>query len=266
MLVGLFCSCSRGADEPDFISPDVITFADPAVDYGREGKDPTTTQNITQFSVSAYYMGDYNNLVTLMDNVTVNRVGPNKWTYSPAVAWPAVPLTFVAVSPASVRVSTNHHWEHTIQNYQCDGTTDLLEATKVDALQGEGNIKINFRHALSQVLFSICNGDPDVEVRVHKIYIKDVATSGDFFYPKVTTSPLDFHEVNANAEANAAEDAEAGMPENTGYWRVYNLSATKYTLYEAQKNPATGEYEDLDLGAAPMTVNSHGSRYFYRAD
>ena len=186
---------------------------------------PTTTESIEEFSVTAYYPENYG-FTTLLDGVTVKRTGPNKWSYSPAVDWPDAPVNFLAVSPAHNKTNVNFWWLNVIQDYVCDGSEDLLIATNYGAYQGEGNIRLNFRHTLAQVHVNVFTRNDDSRIMVHKIYLKDIPAQGNYYLPSETTSPLE----------------PDGTSPVTGTWNTFNKSAVTYTLFKPGNDTiVTGE-------------------------
>lgn len=214
LLIGAGCG-SSDTDEPYM----------PAISFegsADERNSPVTTQTIKEFKVTAYYRAEYN-FVTIMDGVTVTRTGINKWSYSPAVDWPGVPVNFLAVSPASANLQTNY-WGpgNQVKDYVCSGKEELLVATRFDALQGAGNIKLNFRHTLSQVLVKLRAEVPEgMKVVVHKAYIRDIAVQGDYTLPTATTSPI------------VGGDLDGAV---RGYWSTWNRSSTSRLIYDAGDN------------------------------
>lgn len=197
---------------------------------------PTTTETIDEFSVTAYYP-DGHGFTTLLDSVRVRRTGPNKWSYSPAVDWPDAPVNFLAVSPADNKININYWWRNVIQDYICTGAEDLLVATRFDAHQGEGNIKLNFRHTLAQVHVNLFTANDDVDITVHKVYLKDIASQGNYYLPSETTSPL---EPDGSSQVN-------------GEWNTFNKSSVTYTLYKTER--------DTLLTARPIHLT--GERCFF---
>lgn len=191
---------------------------------------PTTTETIDEFRVTAYYEQGHG-FTTLLDGVTVKRTGPNKWSYSPSVDWPDATVNFLAVSPTYHKISVNYWWLNVIQDFVCTGREDLLIATRYNAVQGEGNIRLNFRHTLAQVNVKLHTDYDDARVMVHKVYIKDIQAQGNYYLPQETTEPLD----------------PDGTSPVQGEWNTFNKSSVKYTLFSASR--------DTLLSSEPMLTN-----------
>lgn len=149
------------------------------------GNDVTTTYTIPDFRVSAFKQWE-----TLMDNVVVTRTGINSWIYSPAVDWPENDsVDFFAVSPSSVKINNNQWWYHSFRYVNTDCATDLLISVKRKAVQSDGRIRLNFRHALAKVQVRLKTSDPASEIKVDQVEVRNIHLYGEFYYPQTTTSP-----------------------------------------------------------------------------
>ncbi len=209
MLATTACKSDQ-ADEP---SP-YITF------YAESERGIITTENISEFSVSAY-----TGHTPIMDHVTVVRTGSNSWHYSPAVMWPETPVNFYAVSPADTPLEINTSWENTIRIVRLDGKRDILVSTCLDAIQTSTRLRLNFRHILSCVSVRIRSGNPDSRIILKKVSVKGFPTNGHYYLPKTTTRP----------------DNDAA-----GTWSAWGADAD-YTLFEASPEhlSLTGSYTDI---------------------
>ena len=160
-----------------------------------EARGVTTTSNIREFKMSAFARikaewYEYDEMI--MDNVLVTRRDTlsNRWEYSPAVKWPDHPVSFYAVSPASIDVNFNPYWEHTIK-YQWTpekSSVDMLIGSKQNVLQSQGAVSFNFRHALAKVSLKLYSSlQDDIHVHVAQASIYCVGNNGDFMFPRYDT-------------------------------------------------------------------------------
>lgn len=159
---------------------DAIRFS--AVISNRSRSTPTTTATIKQFTVYAFTQTNM-----LMDSVTVNRDG-GSWTYSPEIYWPTSPVNFYALSPAikakpDIPDADGGH----IPGYLCDGTTDLLYATRINVMQQAAPVELNFRHALANVSVFLSSNNPRIQVKVHHIVLNNIYLQGTFDFPQQST-------------------------------------------------------------------------------
>lgn len=218
-ILSLGSGCSdRDSQEPDDNTPTIV-FTPTAERLA------TTTETIGEFNVTAY-----TDNAEIMNHVTVTRTGADTWTYYPPAEWPVMPVNFIAVSPASVEYTVNKYWEHSLHNYVCSGKEDLLIATAYDCRQSTGKQRLNFRHALVNVLVQIYTPQPEADVHVTNVELRALAGVGDYYFPKTTTS-------------------EGGS--NYGTWTTYYNGVT-YTVF-------TG---DLLLTAKAQSASNTGVEFF----
>lgn len=180
---------------------------------------PITPSNIitTDFNVFAYknnngtdgeiFMGD-NGLDHGLSGVTI-KYKNEKWDYAnPADLhyWPKEgSLNFYAVSPASIPEGvTLYSWDiqqetKTIK-YTCfdeyglsngNSNPDVMYAIKKDQTQSTqaGKVNLIFQHILSQVVFQAKTVNPDMEVYIKEIKIKNFKLGGTFTIPTDGSSP-----------------------------------------------------------------------------
>ena len=122
----------------------------------------------------------------------------NKCTYDGTIFWPATDVDFYSVSPAencggTVNITKD---KQEITNFTVNADqsqqVDLLYAvnkgeTKADHEKGK-KVNINFRHALSQIVFKAKNTNKNLKVIVKGVKIANIKKAGDFTYPNTTTS------------------------------------------------------------------------------
>lgn len=205
-------------EEPQMPGGETIVFEADAAEPTAAGVPPTTTLTIPEFKVTAYAKNRWGEDSMIMDNVIVTRTGLNSWTYDHPVKWPSTPVDFFAVSPASVQMINNQWWVHIAKFPWQGGDTDFLVCVRMGAIQGDGNIKLNFRHALARVkinLYTALSPAEDYEVRVGLVRITDFPDYGEFTFPFVTTSP----------------DTNRG--ELFSCWGTYNSQSVRHTYFEA---------------------------------
>lgn len=245
LLAGLIAACSDpaqgpGTEEPQMPGGETIVFeADTLHQTADSGTPPTTTLNIGEFKVTAYAKDRWGQDSMIMDNVVVTRTGPNSWTYDQPVRWPSTPVDFFAVSPASVQMINNQWWEHRAKFTWQDGGTDFLVCVRMGVRQGEGNIKLNFRHALAQLKINLRTGftaADDYEVRIGLVRLADFPDYGEFTFPKVTTGP----------DTNRGELFDC--------WNLYNHTGVRHTYFQASD---PGGYLTVPAGGLDLVEGSY---------
>ena len=151
----------------------------------------TTTSTIDNFKVWGFTDGK-----TLMNGIEVSKSG-SEWTYDGTIFWPATDVDFYSVSPAencggTVNISKD---AQTITNF----TVNTDQSQQVDLLyavnKGEKKadheaspVSINFRHALSQIVFKAKNTNENLKVIVKGVKIANIKKAGDFTYPSQSTT------------------------------------------------------------------------------
>lgn len=151
----------------------------------------TTTSTIGNFKVWGFTDGK-----TLMNGLEVSKDGDD-WTYDGTIFWPATDVDFYSVSPAencggTVSITKD---KQEITNF----TVNTDQASQVDLLyavnKGEKKadhtasaVNINFRHALSQIVFKAKNTNENLKVIVKGVKIANIKKKGDFTYPTSATT------------------------------------------------------------------------------
>ena len=151
----------------------------------------TTTSTIDNFKVWGFTDGK-----TLMNGIKVSKSG-SEWTYDGTIFWPATDVDFYSVSPAencggTVNITKD---KQEITNF----TVNTDQSLQVDLLyavnKGETKanheaspVSINFRHALSQIVFKAKNTNDNLKVIVKGVTIANIKKAGDFTYPAQATT------------------------------------------------------------------------------
>lgn len=183
-LAGLaFAACSSDGDGGRDVTGNEIRFNASAPVAPRT---VSTTGNLDNFRVTAFVAGK-----KYMDNLQVLKVD-NVWTYSPIMYWPAdETVNFFSYSPDNITHSTADDRMADILGYVNNGTTDFLYGVNMnESGTNTRMVKINFRHALSQVRFYLKRKaqDPPIRVDVTGVSLTNINNVGDFSFPRATTS------------------------------------------------------------------------------
>ena len=156
----------------------------------------TTTNSIDNFKVYAFTKenaADTAIYKTYMDGVIVTKTG-NAWDYDNHQFWPSTAVNFFAISPSTTKVNNVEDDSVntvSINGYFADGSTDLLYSATMDATESATPVQMNFRHALSQVVFKLRNSNTKgITVNVKDITISGIAHEGNFSWANGTTGTL----------------------------------------------------------------------------
>ena len=176
----------------------------------------TTTASINKFMVWGFTQEDP--AKTLMEDLSVSKTG-SEWTYTGTIFWPAAPVDFYSISPEPVsdRVSegtvsiTSDKQKITgfMVNTDQSKQVDLLYAVNKTEKKEDHEttpVPINFRHALSQIVFKAKNTNENLKVIVKGVKIGNIKKAGDFTYP-----------TNSTTTQNTAEDGTI-VANTQGQW------------------------------------------------
>ena len=112
----------------------------------------------------------------------------------------------------------------TISNYvvkkAVDTQDDLIYAVKTKQTKTSSKIPLNFRHALSQIVFQAANRNPNIYVEISGVEVHNVLNSGTFTFPIIDTDDK-FEDHNQNGAGNTpADDTYNNFGETQGEWTL----------------------------------------------
>ena len=166
----------------------------------------TTSNTIQDFKVWGYYKkNDNTDYTSFMEEQVVNKAG-NEWVYSPVRFWPTSgEVDFYSVSPASVETNITKDAQQIVDytvNTDPSKQIDLLYAVNMECTKSSNGVPVNFRHALSQVVFKAKTVNPNIEVQIESIKLNHIMGKGTFTFPTETTTAI----TQSNTYEDAAED------------------------------------------------------------
>ena len=158
----------------------------------------TTTNSIDEFMVWGFT--EEEPAKTLMDDLSVSKTGSD-WTYTGTIFWPAAPVNFYSISPepvsdkvseGTVSITSNEQkitgfTVNTDQSQQVDLLYAVNKEEKKESHETEP-VSINFRHALSQIVFKAKNTNENLKVIVKGVKIANIKKAGNFTYPSQSTT------------------------------------------------------------------------------
>lgn len=199
----------------------------------------TTTNSINEFKVWAFTDNK-----TYMDGTPVSKEG-NKWTYTGTKFWPETAVDFFAVSPATPQSGTVSvtNDSKTITDYIANGSEDLLYAANFSETKADHTaspVSVNFRHALSQIVFKVKKTTTSsINVKVKGIKVDGVANTATLTWATATTG--------ANLPEGEA-DTETGDSWGTWGTPTGNGEYTAVNLTEAYDVQTTSNYLTTEAG------------------
>lgn len=135
---------------------------------------------------------------------------------------------------------------------------DLLYAVKTGQEKADGQVSLNFRHALSQIVFQAKNTNANLHVEIKGVSVANVGGTNTFTFPSANTETnIEDHDENADG---VYEDGEfgSGIPYNTswGTWAALTQGTEQYNV-DFEKIPVEGNSTLVSL----TTKNEDGKEY-----
>lgn len=264
-------SCSQ--DEVIQVNQDAVSFSVVADNTSRGTVE--TTDDIDDFMVKAFNI-DANgiNTTVFMDNMKVYRTKDggtwSDWTYGSTKFWPnSGEINFYSYSPANLNEkdfatvtinptqgsngSTSNLGAQTIQYTvptKCSEQIDVLYALNTGMSKANKNVAVNFRHALSQIVFQAKNIKKDLKVVIKGVRVVNLKNSATFTWPAVATT------VQTAIDANG-DVVDNGIDTEGDSWGTWDSYATDYVSHPADITEATLAYGD-DAGEV-STLTTDGN-------
>ena len=224
-LLATLASCSQDEVMEVNRSGDEITF-DVVANKATRAADVFCNQNMPEsFTVSAisgkqsYIKGD---VIKYENGKWVNQNGTRYW--------PEAKVDFYA----HVNGGTAYKWD-------CTGGTasakfvdfspatalasqvDLLYAVKTEQEKTQTPVTLNFRHALSQIVFQARNDSKNLYVEISGVSVNNAESKGTFTFPSVST--------DENVEDHTGTTTD--YPETAKGWGTWQLASGNPASYEA---------------------------------
>ena len=148
------------------------------------------------------------------------------------------------------------------ENFAVNGTVadqvDLLYAVKTGQKKADGTVNLNFRHALSQIVFQAKNTNANLYVEIAGVSVANVGGTNTFTFPSANTeNNIVDHDENADG---VYEDGEfgSGISYNTswGSWAALTQGTEQYNV-DFDKTPVPGTNTLVSL----TTKNDAGKEY-----
>lgn len=134
--------------------------------------------------------------------------------------WPQEKLNFYSVYPANTPLTKTETGDMQIPTYSVKATADedLLYATNIDQNKDTPEVKVNFRHALSQICFTAKNTNANLKVTVTGIRVVGVNNKGTYTLATASTEAKEENKTNKGSwvVATSSEKYNVTIPEITG--------------------------------------------------
>ena len=252
-LLLMLGSCSQDDIVEANLGADEIRFAAVTNGSTRAADIYNPTEMPASFQVSAMSQGK----VYISDD-KIERKGseaPYTWENSTGTRyWPEDAVDFYAHVNAGTTFALNNG-APTFNNFAVvsavDSQVDLLYAVKKGETKETTPVQLNFRHALSQIVFKARNESENIFVQIKGVKVKNVKNSGTYTFP-TTTDP--------NLPTSGTADSE-----NRGSWALadtkaeYNVPFSLTDVKGSKTNPTVVNLTDVKgtaLMLMPQTTNA----------
>lgn len=243
-LLLMLGSCSQddiveanlGADEIRFAA--VTNGSTRAADIYNPKNMPASFQ-VSAMSQNKVYISD--DKIEKQGNSWVNTTGTRYW--------PEDAVDFYAHVNAGTTFNLNSG-APTFNNFSVASAVgsqvDLLYAVKTGQTKNETPVTLNFRHALSQIVFKARNESENIFVQIQGVKVMNVKGSGTYTFPTASTDP--------NLPTAGSADSE-----NRGSWALmdaktdYEVNFSLLDVKGSKTNPTTVNLTD-EKGTALMLM------------
>ena len=164
--------------------------------------------------------------------------------------WPETAVDFYAHVNAGNAFIWSESSAPTVENFTPSTTVanqvDLLYAVKTKQSKKDTPVELNFRHALSQIVFNAKNTNANLYVEIAGVKVANVGGSNTFTYPETDTdSKFESHDGTGTLPATGA-----------GFWAVLTSGDASYEV-DFNAIPVVGNNKPVDL----TTANDSGKEF-----
>ena len=213
-----------------------------------------------------FYVSAISDGKTYIDKDHVTGSNGNWTNTSGTRYWPETAVDFYAY----VNAGTSYKWSvdgagkatAKFENFTVNNTVgsqeDLLYAVKTNQSKTNGKVNLNFRHALSQIVFQAKNTNANLYVEIAGVSVVNVGGTNTFTFPSANTeNNIVDHDENADG---VYEDGEFGSgisyDASWGTWAALTQGTEQYNV-DFDKKSVLGNNTLVSL----TTANDAGKEY-----
>lgn len=215
-----------------------------------------------------FYVSAISDGKTYIDKDHVTGSNGNWTNQSGTRYWPETPVDFYAY----VNAGTSYKWSvdgagkatAKFENFTVNNTVgsqeDLLYAVKTNQSKTNGTVNLNFRHALSQIVFQAKNTNANLYVEIAGVSVANVGGTNTFTFPSADTETNIEHNNYDTDGDGVYEDGEFGSSINYdaswGKWNALTSGSKTYSV-DFTKTAVPG----TNTLVALTTANETGKEY-----
>lgn len=256
--LGLLAMASCSQDETIGINHDgdEITF-NVVANNATRAADVYCNQNLP----GGFYVSAISDGKTYIDKDYVTGSNGNWTNTSGTRYWPETAVDFYAHVNGGDAYKWNNgspKFEGFTVNNTVGSQVDLLYAVKKNQSKTNGTVNLNFRHALSQIVFQAKNTNANLYVEIAGVSVANVGGTNTFTFPSENTETnIVDHDENADG---VYEDGEFGSgisyDASWGTWNALTSGSITYSV-DFTKTPVPGNNTLVAL----TTANETGKEY-----
>lgn len=261
--LGLLAMASCSQDETIGINHDgdEITF-NVVTNNATRAADVYCNQNLP----GGFYVSAISDGKTYIDKDHVTGSNGNWTNTSGTRYWPETAVDFYAY----VNAGTSYKWSVNegkatakFENFAVNGTVadqvDLLYAVKTNQSKTNGKVNLNFRHALSQIVFQAKNTNANLYVEIAGVSVANVGGTNTFTFPSANTETNYIHndyDADGDGVYETGEFGSITYNDSWGTWEALTQGTKKYDV-DFEKTPVPGNNTLVAL----TTKNEDGKEY-----
>lgn len=186
-----------------------------------------------------FYVSAISDGKTYIDKDYVTGSNGNWTNTSGTRYWPETPVDFYAY----VNAGTSYKWsvdgagkatakfENFTVNNTVESQEDLLYAVKTNQSKTNGTVNLNFRHALSQIVFQAKNTNANLYVEIAGVSVANVGGTNTFTFPSANTETnIVDHDGNADGVYEDGEFGDITDGLNWGTWAALTQGTEQYNV------------------------------------
>lgn len=214
-----------------------------------------------------FYVSAISDGKTYIDKDHVTGSNGNWTNTSGTRYWPETPVDFYAHvnGEASYKWSVDGAGKATakFENFTVNNTVgsqeDLLYAVKTGQKKADGKVNLNFRHALSQIVFQAKNTNENLYVEIAGVSVANVGGTNTFTFPSADTETNIKHnnyDTDGDGVYETGEFGSITYDDSWGSWAALTQGTKKYDV-DFEKTPVPGNNTLVSL----TTANETGKEY-----
>ena len=190
-----------------------------------------------------FYVSAISDGKTYIDKDYVTGENGNWTNTSGTRYWPETPVDFYAHVNGGDAYKWNNgspKFEDFTVNNTVGSQVDLLYAVKKNQSKTNGTVNLNFRHALSQIVFQAKNTNANLYVEIAGVSVANVGGTNTFTFPSENTETnIEDHDENADGVYEDGEFGDITDGLNWGTWATLTQGTEQYDV-DFEKTPVPG--------------------------